>query len=337
MPTRSAMKKPAPDTTLLDYFTDVYVPDRVNLRDPTISQIRVTLRIFGRFLSRPATLDDLDENTLNSFKAAYSAGTLPEQKHAAAAATVNSKLRDLRAIWATAWDRHHTRKAPRKIRRAREERRQPKAYSLAEMRRILSQARSLTGTVGIIGREPFVIERRLWWPALILACYSTAARIGATMAVRTADYDGRRIYLRAENQKQHADQTVWPNQEAIEAIDAIYDPRRLYLFWWPYSRRYLYRFHKQSILDAAGIVSTRKGMDQFQKYRRTGLSHVAAQNEDQAVKLAGHSSPAITRRNYLDPDIVNPEGAAALVPNLTPDPHDDPNGPAILPMSGYAG
>jgi hypothetical protein len=74
-------------------------------------------------------------------------------------------------------------------------------------------------------------------------------------------------------------------------------------------------------------------MDQFQKYRRTGLSHVAARNEDQAVKLAGHSSPAITRRNYLDPDIVHPQGASSLVPALDR-PEDDP---VILSIADYAG
>lgn len=330
------MSKPPLETPLACYFREVYQPDRVNLRAATIKQVTTSLKRFEAFLGRQPTLADLDEQTINDFKTAYAAGMLPDQKsREPAPATINSKLRDLCAIWQLAWDRRDVRKAPRKIRRARLPKRQPKAYTLAEMRLIMEQARSLAGTVGLVGRDPWAIERRLWWPALILACYSTAGRIGALLSVETHDYDGRRLYLRAENQKQGADQTVWLNGEAIEAVDAIFDPRRPRLFWWPYGRRYLWKYHKQFILDTAGIVSTRKGMDQFQKYRRTGLSHVAAQNEDQAVKLAGHSSPAITRRNYLDPDIVNPEGAAALVPNLSETPQPDPEGPDVLSLDDY--
>ena len=330
-------KNSTPTMTLKRYLLDVYRPDRVNLRTKTVDQMLTSLRRFEAFLGRPSTLQDLDEQTFNDFKAAYGGGNLEDQKRSPAAATVNSKLRDLCAIWQLAWDRHDIRKAPRKIRRARLPKRQPKAYTLAQMRLILKQAQSLAGTVGLVGRDPHVIERRLWWPALIHTCYSTAARIGALLSASPQDYDGRRLFLRAENQKQGADQTVCLSAEAIKAVDAIYDPRRPELFWWPYGRRYLWRYHKKRILDPAGIVSTRKGMDQFQKYRRTGLSYIAAENEDQAVKVAGHSSPAITRRNYLDPDIVNPTGAAEFIPSLTETPPDDPEGPNVLSMADYVG
>lgn len=326
---------PDKHTPLRAYFREVYVPDRVNLRAGSIAQIETTIAIFGRHLGRAPTIDDLDEPTLRQFKAAYSAGLVPgQQQRPPSAATVNSKLRDLCALWRLAWDKHDTRKAPRKIRRAREDRRQPVAYSLAEMRQILQEAGRMQGTVGTAGRHPHVIAGGLWWTALILTCYSTAARIGALLAVRAEDYDGTRIFLRAKTQKQHADQSVWPSAEAIVAIDAMHDARRATLFWWPYGRRYLYRCHRR-LLDRAGIVSTRRGMDQFQKYRRTGLSHVAAQNEDQAVKLAGHSSPAITRRNYLDPDIVNPSGAALLVPSLADPPGDPDPDPIVLSIQDY--
>ena len=329
-------KSTSPTTTLKYYLLDVYRHDHM-LRAVTVDQMLTSLRRFEAFLCRPSTLQDLDEQTINDFKKSYAGGMLTDQKGVKpAAATINSKLRDLCAIWQLAWDRHDTRKAPRKIRRARLPKRQPKAYTLAQMRLILKQAYSLAGTIGLVGRDPHVIERRLWWPALIHTCYSTAARITALLSATPEDYDGRRLFLRAENQKQDADQTVWLSDDAIKAVDAIFDPRRPELFWWPYGRRYFWRFHKERILDPAGIVSTRKGMDQFQKYRRTGLSYIAAQNEDQAVKVAGHSSPAITRRNYLDPDIVNPTGAAEFLPSLTETPPDDPQGPDVLPIADYA-
>jgi len=312
--------KSQPNTSLSKYLLDVYVPDRTNLRPPTIEQMRVSIRIFDRFLGRNATLNDLDEETICGFKKAYAAGQVAGQKTTPQPDTICSKLRDIEAIWRTAWNRRHTRKAPRKITRPRKPKRQPKAYSLQEMRQIIAQVETLPGTVGVANVHPFVIERKLWWRALVLC------------------YDGRALYLRAEHQKQHADQTVWPNADGIDAIEAIYDPKRPTLFWWPYRRDYLYRYHKRAILVPAGIEvnRTRKGMDQLQKYRRTGLSHVAAQSEDLAVKLAGHSSPAITRRNYLDPDIVNPHGAAALVPSLAPPP-EDPDDPPIYKIADHAG
>lgn len=315
----------SPNTSLADYLQTVYRPDRVNLRGPTVRQIQTSINRFAAFLGRPPSLRDLNEETITAFKTAFSSGGLSRGGRTPAPATINSKVKDLASIWRLAWERRHVDAAPRKIRRAREPRRQPKAYTVDEMRRIVEAAMVLPGTVGLVNRDPYVIERRLWWTALILTCYSTAARIGAVLAVRTEDYDGR-LYLRAETQKQHADQSVSPSPEAVDAIEAIYDPHRPTLFWWPYGRRYLYKYHKDRILTPAGIRSTRSGMDQFQKYRRTGISLVAAENEDLAVKLAGHSSPAITRRNYIDPDVVTPHAAAALLPCL----HAGHLSPAIL-------
>lgn len=318
-----------PQTPLRDYFREVYIPDRVNLRPGTIEQFQVSIRMFDRFLNRPSTIDDLCQETIACFMSWYVAKV--------AASTVNAKRKDLLALWRTAWDRHDTRKAPRKIRRAKEAYHEPRAYSLETMQEIIKQAGKLRGTVGDPKKHQFAIPRAQWWTALILTQYSTAARIGAVRATRTTDCDlGRRtLRLRAETQKQNRDQTFTLIPDAVAAIREIYDRRREYLFWWPYKRRYFHDCYNRLIIKPLGFDPEPGAMNRTHKIRRTTLSHVAAQNKDQAFKLAGHRDPATTERHYLDPAIVNPDGAALYVPSLTSSSRPDPDSPDVISIEDY--
>ena len=328
-------KNPSSATELVDYLHDVYLTDRINLRQSTVQQIEVSIKIFGRFLERPATIDDLRKDTIVKFMAWY-AGLVK-------GSTVNAKRKDLVAIWRVAWDKGDTRCAVRKIPRAREEKLEPEAYFLDTMQAIIKRAGELDGTVGTSGKHRWSIPRSLWWTALLTTQYSTAARIGALRQAKTADCDlaRRTLTLRAKTQKQNAEQSFTLIPDAVRAIEAIYDPTREDLFWWPYCRRYFHDYYDRHIIKPLGIPSTGRSMDKTHKIRRTTLSYVAVQNRHQAYNLAGHRNPETTDRHYLDPRIVNPDGASLLVPSLSADPTDDPSSdpdePAIFSMADYVG
>ncbi len=320
--------KITPQTQLHSYLNKTYAEDRINLRETTLAQIRTSIRAFERFLERAAMIADLQEDTVTSFLAWYSQFVVGR--------TVNAKRKDLLALWRLAWDKHHTRIGPRHIARARESQPEPEAYDLATMKAILDQASKIPGTIGRPAKDPWVIPRADWWTALMASQYSTAARIGALRSTLTVDCDLRAgtLLLRAKEQKQNRDQSFTLMPEAVEAIRAIYDPNRKYLFWWPYCKRYFYTCYDRFIIKPLGIVPKRKSMEKTHKIRRTTLSHVASKDREAAYQLAGHRDRRTTDQHYLDPRIVNPQGAAPLIPSLknlppTP-PDDDPDDGMIL-------
>ena len=88
---------------------------------------------------------------------------------------------------------------------------------------------------------------------------------------------------------------------------------------WPYSATYLYARLKK-VLAAAGLAGKRLA---FHQVRRSAISHIAAAGGD-PVQFAGHASPAVTKRWYLDPRMAE-RGPKPheMLPRLTPK-SDDP-------------
>ena len=84
----------------------------------------------------------------------------------------------------------------------------------------------------------FCVPSDRWWTALMLVIYDTGVRISATMSIRRADVDlaAGTLLVRAEEQKQKADQLFEPVAQTLAAVREIWLPERELLFQYPYDQ-----------------------------------------------------------------------------------------------------
>ena len=132
------------------------------------------------------------------------------------------------------------------------------------------------------------------------------------LAVRRVDVDLQRrwVFIRAESQKQRADQVLRISEATADYLAAIWQPERELVWPLDCSRATFYR-HADAIFGAAGLPHDAKS--KFHCLRKTSLSYTAAAyGRAAACDKAGHSSMAMTDR-YLDPTIV---GTADTPPPL---------------------
>lgn len=255
----------------------------------TWQQYEATLRRFDRYLLRPATVADLTEDTVVGFLSQVAQTDSP--------ATVATKRAHLLALWQWAARRHLTAEWP-DLPAVRPPRRIPTAWSMEQLRSLLVACRGASGLVS-------GIPASLFWQALVLLLFDTGLRATAAWALRRAEVDlgERTVYVRAETQKQKADQLVRFSPQTGTALSEIWEPPRLLLFPWDRSQRMRY-IEYDRLLQRAGLPHGPR--DKFQRIRRTtatlGQQYGRAAGFDPSRQL-GHSSPEITRRHYLAPTI----------------------------------
>lgn len=297
---------------LLSQLIDTYAEYRIELRASTVEQLRVAVRLLGLYVGS-GTYHEIDTSELSAEMLRGFARCGIEWGRSAS--TINSKRRSILTLWRFAFRIGETTNKPPgadELPNLREPRRVPVAWSVAEIERLIVAARS---TPGYVGRVP----RRYWWPALILAIYDTAARVGAMLSVFTSDCDirERRVLVRAEHTKTWADAVYALHDQTVAAIAAIYDPGRQQLFEWPHCRRHLYQECRR-IVGLAGLSVNGNGCQPshnlFHRIRRTTLSYCAANSLELARQQAGHSDARVTTRSYIDPRIARGQSAVDVIP-----------------------
>lgn len=281
---------------MLQQFCADYCRRRLDLKPSSQHQLRVAVRVFSRWLGRPAQTGDLNtESVLNWLR-----WLLTER----APATVNAKRRLLLAMWRDA-SRCGLVKAPGPIPRVKEPRRTPEAWTPQEMGRLCAAAADRGGDVA-------GLPACQWWLSFILAIYDTGGRVGAIKQVRPSDLSltGRWLLLRAEHQKDGRDRLCSLHEQTIQAIESIYCERRELLWPWPYSRVWLERRFKR-LCGVAGLRVGRHAGGLFHKLRRTSGSLVEANGGDGARHLG--NSRGVFERHYLDPRLLG-TGQVDLLP-----------------------
>ena len=121
--------------------------------------------------------------------------------------------------------------------------------------------------------------------------------------------------VRAETQKTSKEQRFRLAPQAIASIALIYDPDRELIWPWPHCRRTLFT-HFRRICESAGLKPNRRGMDLFQRIRRSSISYAAKCDLELARRLAGHSSVEMTRRHYIDERIAEAPSVVDVLPEL---------------------
>lgn len=272
-----------------DYLEQFYLKRRF-LSEGAALQLRIAVRLLDEYtqaverLGRAALLSDLNPDMLCDWMRWLLPGRCPR--------TVNGKRGHIIAIWhaancdgraSTGW--LDVPKMPEYVR-------QPRAWTIEEMGRLLGAAREA---------ESIQDWTSAHWQALILTCYDTAARIGAILQTERSQLDSTGLLtVKAENQKQRRDTVHRLHPQTLAMLDQL--PSHKLLFPWPRSRRAIWPAFR-SIVQAAGLPATRR--DLFHKLRRTSYTWVAIlAGKEAATQHAGHSRDM--SRAYLD-ELLMPE------------------------------
>lgn len=284
-------------TPLLDYYEGTFRKLRLKGRsEMSDKQYRIQLRHLDRFLGRAATLADLDDDTIIAFLVGRHEATTP--------ATANKARNHILALWRFAARKGHVRWFP-DVARLQEPKRIPQAWSHAQLARLVETAyrAEMPDEKNYLHIPTTGIPPNLWWTGLILFLYETGVRIGAALQLRTADIDleSGRVIVRAEIQKQYADQVFTITEETRSVLRQFAGIERELLFPWARTTSSFY-LHWKKLLAAAGLPTGRRCGPH--RIRRTTATFAELHlGRGTATGILGHSSAHVTRA-YIDTSML---------------------------------
>lgn len=300
----------------LKEFVEVYVSSRPGLDPKSAAQYRYTLKSFEKFLGRPATLADLNEERITG----YVSYLLQRWSQSTSKRNRNSLV----VWWRFAARRKLLAPPPFEgVPTVKVTRRNATAWTLDQVEKLLVACQSLSGRMRLktdprrwnrhgvhLWTGPL---RAKWWSSLILFLYDTGARIGAAMAVAPADLDPERgfVVLQGAAAKTGLEQVLRFSRQTVEAIREIYDPTTEHV--WQFFRPRARLFSELGlILEKAGLPNDRTS--KFHRIRKTCATLTAAAGRfDLAQTTLGHSTGYMTR-HYVDQRAAPSQSAADVLP-----------------------
>lgn len=286
--------------SLWRFFRDVYKPTKLMGRtEGSANGYLYVLRRMFRHFGRSVLVQELSDELLREHLEWMLAQDFSPQ-------TANSVRAHILALWRLAAKKQLIDKLP-DVDKLPEPKKQPRAWSLEELGRILDSCGKQKGSVG-----PVLAAK--WWRALVLTIYDTGLRRRASLLIERAHLDLNEgwLFVPAANQKQNADQQFRLSTETLAAIREIWLPERHYLFPWKAKDIRGIWHDYGDILERAGLESGPR--DKFHKLRRTTATHIAAAaGFAAACHQLGHSSETITR-GYVDPRFTSKHDVANILP-----------------------
>lgn len=272
------------DSSLLDLCERYYFLRNSRIRcEETRKQYRFAIKDLSDALGRPPVLADLSDENVSLMMIA---GRTKRQ----AVRTINERRGRINALWHWLACRGHVRQFPT-IAAEPEPQRIPLAWSSQDLDQLLRACESLRGKVGDVRAAD-------WWRSLHFALWDSGERITALLSARWCDLSGEWLTIQAESRKgKRQDMLYRLAPDTLAAIEKIRQPARELVWPWPLNQNYLWTRYK-NIRKRAGLSTDRRSS--FHRLRRSVATHAHAAGLD-ASELLGHSTPAVTRKSYLDP------------------------------------
>jgi integrase len=201
--------------------------------------------------------------------------------------TVRSERGILLTLWNWAYDRSIVDTAPRGVLKMKARRKPTKAWTIAEIRRLLEATKGLDGR-----RLRSGASLGLFLRAWILVAYESGARLGDVMAFRAENLHDDTL---SWTQSKTGDPMVRPLTPAcLDSIDAMLarSPDKTIL-GWACKRRMALR-HMRELIDSCGMDGTGKWL------RRSGATHCEMERAGAGRLHLGHRSPALFESAYAD-------------------------------------
>lgn len=275
--------------TLIDFFETVYAPLRLRGKSENTTRLyHCTIRSFGKFLERPATIADLDDLVVSRF--------LAKRATQRSAFTAEKERTQILSLWRFAHDRGVTSARPC-VPPATLPERIPTAWTIEQIRTLI---RATDKEQGEIDKVP----ASLWYRALVSVLWETAERVGAILSVQVIDYQQGMLLVRAEHRKgRKRDKLYSLTLETQNLLDQMCRGKKpsQAIFSWDKVKCMLWHSFGR-IVRRAGLDNGRK--TKFHMIRRSAATHFAARGGD-ATAMLDHSSPRIAKSYYVDPRFID--------------------------------
>lgn len=248
----------------------------------TLNWLRTVARRFSKFLKRPATIADLNENTVNGWLTAILAEGLGR-------ITVKSYRGAIIMLWRFAADENLC-DAPRKIKTIKVPKAVPLAWSVAEVRRLLAQAQAMPGYYEC------GVAKAAFWAAFILVLWDSAVRLGDLLKLRWDEIGASGLVVKSQKK------TGWPtafrlSESTIAALGKIRRVDEPLIFGGVVCRDTVFATMRK-LTAGAGLKGGSK------KVRKSAASEVERMRPGDATRLLGHKTPTMARDFYVDPRIA---------------------------------
>lgn len=249
-------------------------------------QMRRTIGTFEEWLAREPLIADLNDRTISEWIAAL-------QKHETRSPTTIAGHRTkLLCLWRFVADRGAV-DPPHRVRDAKRPEPAPIAWTIDELRSIITACGSLDGHFRNNGNR-----RSIYCSTLVKFCYESGLRRSDVCRVdrRQIRRDGSIVLRQHKTGSTHVPRI---RQDTYCGITALVGDRPLAC---PYrSQTDWYRFWKSQVIEPAGV---RHGA--MQQIRRTGATHLAIGHPDAVQRYLGHRTPSM-QRHYVDQSIATPQ------------------------------
>lgn len=263
-----------------------YVAKFLNARDVSAdyaSQIRKRCRSFVRFCRRSVKVSEIDAAMVNAWLKDL-------QDRRLSPVTVDGYRRNLLVVWRAAVEDGLTDTLPVRVRKIKIPRRMIEAYTMTELRALLTAAGKLKGCHSNGNR------RADFWQAFIHAGYSTALRRSDLLLVFRCQIDPGGMAAVVQHKTGEAVRVRF-SQQALQFAHRLCDRSGL-LLPWPYRKDALApRF--RAIRKAAGI-----NRGSFKWIRRSAASYAERLQCGAGTKILGHRGAGVFRSHYEDWNIT---------------------------------
>jgi integrase len=282
-------------------FNDHYRPLKLRGKSPnTFRLYGCTIRAFGKWLKADPTTDELTDVTLSRY--------LEHRATTRSPWTAEKERTQLLALARFAVERRLTDLPCPCVMSDRPPERTPTSLSHEQVAALFRVGAAARGKVGDV-------RAAVWWPALFGVLLDTAERISAVLAMDGADFTPPHLLIRAANRKGRTRDRVHElSPETQAAVSVLLPAPGRPIFKWDRHPTHIY-YCFNDLMESAGIPRHGPRMG-FHALRRTAASWYAKAGGD-ATRLLDHSSPAITKKWYLDPRVAPAEVPAyKLLPDF---------------------
>lgn len=269
-----------------DYLLTECVDLLAASRDVTkkyIDQLRYAVDRYTRFLEFPASVTDLNPESVNRWLVAMQAEQPPLSVQ-----TIRMYRRNLLVVWHDCIDGELTDVSPRRVRKIKAPRLRPDAWKPDEMRRLIAESQKTTGVF-----RTSRVSRPAFWKALLLTAWDTGLRLGDLMALTTEQVRGQSQFWHTQNKTGHPILCVL-RPETGHAIEATYPPDRGLVFRDALKQHFA-SDRLREFVKAAGVSP-----GGFKKIRKSSATAMEIACPGSATAHLGHLTPDMAFKHYLD-------------------------------------
>ncbi len=276
------------NTFLIDFLEKTFLTQR-NIGRQHACNLRSLIDSFSDHLRRRALVADLTAENVNVFlQHQQTLGRSPKTLHGYRANFI-AFAKDAKI----ALD-------PETVRRFRQQRRIPDAWTMDELVRLLNACNDPQFDKPV---RQYVVKQGDYLRALVLTSYDTGLRPGDLMELRRDEINSNGEFTILQN-KTGVEMLRAVRKETLAAIDRMYVRRvtvPLFGFCSAANRDYP-MFLVRKLVEAAGFEHNRR--NGMQKLRRTSATHLETVSPGSASWHLGHLDGNMARLHYLDQRII---------------------------------